>query len=126
MLAFFFFFEELEFVFFFSRENCSTKESVESKGNLANFFAAEFGHVNVLSLRRKPGVNQLVNKRTPKVDTKMWRQAREVSRAVSNKPEKGDTVACAFAENAEESFPCRLEQLQNFFQKNSLKLLSLY
>jgi hypothetical protein len=43
-----FFFEELEFVFFFSRENCSTKESVESKGNLANFFAAEFGQTSFL------------------------------------------------------------------------------
>ena len=93
-------FEELEFVFFFSRENRSTKESVESKGNVANFFAAEFLHVNVLSLRRKPGINQLVYERTPKVDIKMWRQAREVSRALSKKPDKGDTVACAFAENA--------------------------
>jgi hypothetical protein len=51
LLAFFF--------FFFLKGESSSKESLEKRGNLVNFFEAECGHGNVLFLPRKPGVNQL-------------------------------------------------------------------
>ena len=53
----------------------------------------------MLSLRRKPGPNQLKYETAPKIESKAWRQAREVSRALANNSEKGDIVSCTLAES---------------------------
>ncbi len=67
---------------------------MERKCNLANFFERMFAHVNVLSLRRADGVNQIKFERSPKTGDgpRMWLSAREVARSLHGKPEKNDSL----------------------------------